>query len=51
MAIKLSLPTVAKTADLSIETRPVYIEEWIENLGGVQEQIKQLTKRYQKTIQ
>jgi PadR family transcriptional regulator PadR len=25
--------------------------EWIENLGGVQEQIKQLTKRYQKTIQ
>ena len=33
MAIKLSLPTVAETADPSIETRPVYIEEWIENLA------------------
>lgn len=33
MAIKLSLPRVADRPDPEIETRPVYIEEWIENLA------------------
>jgi|GEM_PF-3493576 len=33
MAIKLSLPTVADSADAGIEIRPVYIEEWVENLA------------------
>ena len=29
----------------------IRLGEWIENLGNIQDQISQLTKRYQKTIQ
>ncbi len=33
MSIKLSLPQVADTPDPAVETRPVYIEEWVETLA------------------
>ena len=32
MAVKLRLPTIASEADPAIETRPVYVEEWVEAL-------------------
>jgi hypothetical protein len=33
MAIKLSLPRVAPTPDPTVETRTVYVEEWVESLA------------------
>lgn len=33
MAIKLSLPSVAPTPDPKVETRTVYVEEWVESLA------------------
>jgi len=34
-----------------LEMGKIRLGEWIENLGSVQDQIDQLKKRYQKTIQ